>query len=51
MRPAHSLATVVAVNPDRFEELRRNIDPEWVVQIPWCAAPGSWRCDRTCSPP
>ena len=32
MRLAHSLATVAAVSPDPFEDLRRNIDPEWVVQ-------------------
>jgi len=32
MRLAHSLATVAAVSPDQVEALRRNIDPEWVVQ-------------------
>jgi hypothetical protein len=32
MRLAHSLATVAAVSPDQFEDLRRNLDPEWVVQ-------------------
>jgi len=32
MRLAHSLATVAAASPDRFEDLRHNIDPEWVVQ-------------------
>jgi len=32
MRLAHSLAAAAAVRPDPFEDLRRNIDPEWVVQ-------------------
>ena len=46
MRRAHSLATVADVSPDPFDDLRRNIDPEWVVQAleaterPPCAAAG-----------
>jgi transposase IS4-like protein/DDE family transposase len=32
MRLVHSLATVADVSPDQFEDLRRNIDPEWVMQ-------------------
>jgi hypothetical protein len=32
MRLARSLAAVAAVSPDAFEDPRRNIDPEWVVQ-------------------
>jgi hypothetical protein len=32
MRLRESLETIVDVSPDAFEDLRRGIDPEWILQ-------------------
>ena len=34
MRPRDSLEAVAEITPEAFEDLRRDLDPEWILQAP-----------------